>query len=895
LHRPGLTAERFVANPWTSGARMYRTGDLVRREADGRLRFLGRVDHQVKIRGFRIELGEIEAVLAAQPGVAQAVVVARDAAAGHKQLVAYVVVASGMTTDETSTRSKEQVEEWQAVYDHLYAEAIHAPYDEDFRALSSSYDGSLIPLSQLKEWQAATVSGVLELQPRRLLEIGVGSGLMLWKLASHCEAYWGTDFSSPAIDALGHELERHPHLVDRVHLKTLAAHELSTLPDQYFDTILINSVVQYFPSPAYLVDVVRQAMALLAPGGRMVIGDVRNLRYLDHFAASVALMRSTDNDTVETVRRRARQSVATEKELLIDPRFFSALQDEVADIAGVDIRLKHGWSHNELTRHRYEVVLHKHGSALLPLQGAPALRWGNELLDDTSLTHHLSNEQPTRLRVTHIPNARLCGELLALQALEDGDLASARATVSSGGHGVEPQALIDLANASGYWAAAVWPHGLVDGSFDLVLVQRAAIGQRHPVGMQVKELAMRTPLATFANNPVTGTQTQVLASQWRHALAAHLPDYMLPSMFVSIDAMPLTPNGKIDRNALPAPDMSADSPDGRAPRTTEESILAGLFAEVLGLSRIGVDDSFFEWGGHSLLATRLVSRVRSVLGVELSLEQLFGNPTVAGLAGLLSHASTARVPLRTYPSQDHPPLSHAQRRLWFIHQLEGPGSTYNIALPLHMKGRLNTAALQAAITDLMIRHEPLRTMFTEHEGVPRQRIVPATESTLAFEHLHAAPVTWAAVVAERQAHAFDLASELPLRATLLQDGQDEHLLLLLLHHIAGDGWSLVPLARDLTFAYASRCAGQPPAWTPLPVQYADYALWQREWLGDEADSQSALAVQSAFWRQTLADLPGQIHLPTDRPRPVVSSHRGGVVNIQIDAAVHAALLRLARE
>ncbi|MFC5743023.1 non-ribosomal peptide synthetase [Dyella tabacisoli] len=379
----------------------------------------------------------------------------------------------------------------------------------------------------------------------------------------------------------------------------------------------------------------------------------------------------------------------------------------------------------------------------------------------------------------------------------------------------------------------------------------------------------------------------------RQALAEPLPDYMVPAAIVVLEALPLTPNGKVDRKALPAPDYARA--ESRAPRTPQEALLAGLFAEVLGLKKVGIDDSFFDLGGQSLLVMRLISRIRSTLNVELSIGDLFETPTVVGMTQQLASASAARQRLLPYErsEQDAVPLSYAQQRLWFIQQLEGPSSTYNLPLALHLGGDLDHQALRLALSDVVARHEILRTLLVEFDGVPYQH-VGATAPLALIEHSVDEPALQRALI-DTAAHGFDLATQSPLRAHLFRLDEQQHVLLLVLHHIAGDGWSLVPLARDLAFAYAARRAHQAPAWAPLPVQYADYALWQREVLGEESDPTSAMAVQSTYWRHALAGLPEQINLPTDRPRPAIASHRGDVVSFHLDADLHRRLLTMVRE
>lgn len=371
----------------------------------------------------------------------------------------------------------------------------------------------------------------------------------------------------------------------------------------------------------------------------------------------------------------------------------------------------------------------------------------------------------------------------------------------------------------------------------------------------------------------------------------------MPTAFVMLDALPLTPNRKLDRRALPAPEQASAAP-GRAPRTATEHLLAGLFAEVLGVSVAGPDDSFFDLGGHSLLATRLVARARSVLGVELRLSDLFDAPTVAELAAAVDGAGRARPAPGRRERPERPeaiPLSFAQRRLWFLHRMEGPSATYNIPLALRLSGDLDQRALEAALADVVERHESLRTAFPVVDGVPCQRVMDleAARPRLRVTEVGEGDLPDRLVAAAR--HGFELSEGPPLHAELFQLGTDEHVLLLVVHHIAGDGWSMGPLSRDLATAYAARSEGAKPEWSPLPVQYADYALWQRELLGEGTDPDSLLSGQLVYWREQLADMPEQVELPFDRPRPTAMSHRGAHLPVRIDAELHQGLRALARD
>ena len=379
------------------------------------------------------------------------------------------------------------------------------------------------------------------------------------------------------------------------------------------------------------------------------------------------------------------------------------------------------------------------------------------------------------------------------------------------------------------------------------------------------------------------------------AAAEALPDYMIPAAFVTLPKLPLNPNGKIDRAALPAPEAREGTGDGGAPRTAAEEILCSLFADVLGVASVGIDEGFFDLGGHSLLATRLVSRIRSALGVEVAVRTVFEHPTIKALTPVITNAQRARLPLLPAERPEDMPLSPAQRRLWFLNRLDGPSPTYNIPVILELTGGLDVPVLDAALGDLIARHESLRTVFPERDGQPYQHVLEPARTRFALDVVHADQGELADLTSAAAAQPFDVLSDVPIRATLLRVDEQHHTLVLALHHIAADGWSLGPLARDLETAYRGRLAAAAPGWTPLPVQYADFTLWQQRLLGSPQDPASTVSAQLAHWREALAGLPESIDLPTDRPRPAEMSHRGDTVTFTLDPAVHTALRRLARE
>ncbi|WP_016697904.1 non-ribosomal peptide synthetase, partial [Actinoalloteichus spitiensis] len=360
------------------------------------------------------------------------------------------------------------------------------------------------------------------------------------------------------------------------------------------------------------------------------------------------------------------------------------------------------------------------------------------------------------------------------------------------------------------------------------------------------------------------------------------------------EALPLTGNGKVDRAALPEPGTTREG-EHVEPRTDLERTLCSVWADVLGVERVGATDSFFDLGGHSLAAIRVVSRVRAVLDVEIPLRALFESPTPRGLASWVEGADRAASALTPTERPAEIPLSFAQRRLWFVDQVGDTAGSYNVPLALRLTGPLDVDALLAALRDVLVRHEALRTVFPAPDGRPVQRVVPVEDLHVELPTTVVEERTLAKSLAAAAIEGFDLAREVPLRARLFAVNARTNVLLLVLHHIAADAWSLSPFTRDLATAYAARAAGLEPRWEPLPVQYADYTLWQRRVLGQSEETGSRLADGIAWWRDTLAGAPDTLALPADRPRPRESSHQGGAVEFVLPAALHESVTRLARD
>ncbi len=417
------------------------------------------------------------------------------------------------------------------------------------------------------------------------------------------------------------------------------------------------------------------------------------------------------------------------------------------------------------------------------------------------------------------------------------------------------------------------------GEIEAVMVQHPAV--REAVVHALESSSGQKQLVAYIVPKDPASRSSAFVGDLRAHVKSTLPDYMVPSAFMLLDALPRLPNGKVDWRALPAPDASRPEMELAyvAPRTPAEELLAGIWAQVLGVARVGVHDNFFDLGGHSLLATQVVSRVREAFGIELPLRALFEAGTVAQFAERVeaarqTAACAAAVPIQPAPRDSELPLSFAQQRLWFLDQLEPGNLFYNIPMAVRLTGTLDANALERALNEIVRRHESLRTTFAAHSGKPAQVIAPQLTIKTPIVDLRRLPAS------EREAEAMRLASEDArkpfdlnngplLRAQLLRLDEQDHIALLTLHHIVSDGWSMGVLVRELAALYDAFAANKPSPLPDLPIQYADFANWQREWLQGDA-----LAAQMEYWKQQLRTSPPMLELPTDRPRPAMQTFNG---------------------
>ncbi|MBF0099846.1 MAG: amino acid adenylation domain-containing protein [Desulfobacterales bacterium] len=636
INLPDLTKARFIPNPYGAG-RLYKTGDLSRQMPDGNLEFLGRSDHQVKIRGFRIELGEIETLLSTHSMVKEAVVVPYEDNILKKRLVAYIVPKTAADSEGMYNTQKEQVQTWQKIWD----EAYRSPSDkwEDTFHLggwNDSYTGGSLPEAQVREWVACTVERILKLSPKRVLEIGCGTGLLLFRIAPQCTHYYATDFSAQGLDYIQHQIHSTP-LENRVTLLQVSADSIDDIKIEPVDTIIINGVIQFFPGVDYFMKVIEKGLRVILPGGQIFIGDVQSYSLAELFHTSVQLYQAPAKLSIPDLQQRIRERMAEEKKLLFSPILFAALPQRFPQISHAEIQLKRGDYQNELTRFRYDVVLHVGNPVKFPAQKPEWSAWHPNKIAE--IYRQLIDIKPEFLCISYVPNARLWTDMQVMDILNSSDAPQTagelKDRLQSGG--IEPEVWWRLEKELPYHVYLCWSEEDNQACYD-VLFQRidstATITSDLFPGLQINP-SMLNLWSEYTNNPLQSKEA--LAPKLRNFLKRKLPDYMIPATFVFLDQLPLTPSGKLNRRVLPPPKSERpvlEQPFVK-PFTAIEEQLAEIWAEILNIHPIGRNDNFFDLGGHSLLIMQLLSLIKEAFQADLPLVSLFENPTVAELGQVI--------------------------------------------------------------------------------------------------------------------------------------------------------------------------------------------------------------------------------------------------------------------
>lgn len=879
LSSPALTAERFIPSPFGASPqdRLYYTGDRARYRLDGALEYLGRTDQQVKLHGFRIELEEIEIALRQHPSVREAAVSLREDAPGDRRLVGYVVADPAYQPDERERASanEEHVAGWLSLYDHVYQEDVAPEHDRSLNIVgwNSSYTSDVIPADEMREQVEQTTARVLALRPRRLLELGCGSGLHLLRIAPHTEEYLATDGSASALESVRRQLGS--SALPQVKLERRQAHDFSRLEAKHFDCVLINSVIQYFPDVHYLLEVLTQAVDVALPEGTIVVADVRDYRLLEAYHTSVQLYKAADSLGCDELREQIRSQIRRENELLVAPGFFLALREELPAIGDVELQLRRGHAHNELTRFRYDVLLHvgKRRQAA----SAPTWSWPEQPFTVAALEARLQKLRPDAVELTQVPNARIADEIhaMALLAQENGPrtVGELRALLRSRPRtAIDPEEFWALGERLGYDVSIGWsaPGDGADGTYR-VSFRREQLRYERIVtptpGARATGTRTRAFWAAFAND-LRRQRFSEQIPRIRRFLEDRLPAYMVPRTIIAIEALPLTPNGKLDRRALPAPEQL----DGNLtrtyvePRTDEERLLARIWADVLRVERVGTTDDYFALGGDSVRSILLISRAKEA-GFVFTSKQLFECRTIPALLQTI-HAQeqqgarvldeTRRLPqladiaglVRNLDEVEavHPTTSYQRWALRLYQRLGDPALYLTQPYYRIRNERFNPDLFAEAWQRTVAMHQALRTYFV-WDGVPTPvqvvlRRAQAEVNRLDLRHL--AYDEQQARLSEFLAADFrrGIVAQPPphIRIGLVQLDEDDYVFVYTLNHMLQDGWSMSMFLRDALLHYAALCEGR-DAPLKLPRPYSDVLSWA--WQQDRSKAH-------AFWKRMLA-------------------------------------------
>ena len=543
LNRPELTEAKFISNPFGPG-RVYRTGDLAAYLPDGNIEFQGRKDYQVKVRGFRIELGEIETALETHPAIERAVVLALPDARGELHLSAYLAAnASEVEKIARTQDSDEHVSLWRNVYEDIYRQGTNSDeLDFNTTGWQSSYTGRPIPSEEMHEWLDRTVERILAFEPRDVLELGCGTGMILARVAPRCNSYVGLDISPAALEHI-REMQRSRAGLERVTLLERSADELSDFQDKSFDLIVINSVVQHFPDVDYLVRLLTDATRLLKPGGAIFIGDAINFHLLETFHASVELHRAAESSSVAMVKQRIRQQLEQERDLALAPGLFTAFAQQQPAITHVEALARRGRFDNQLNRFRYDVIL-RFGKEVETIPDPEGIEWQRQKINLAEVRRRLQ-ARPETLLVRSIPNARLEQDVSALAWLrEAGDneaIEQLREYLArQPNKAIDPEDLTALEEL-GYRVALSWLNTDSSGAFD-AFFERSDLPSHRACFAPRDGQARSRSWHDFANHPYRAKLNRQLIPRIREFLEDKLPHYMMPSVFTVLDKITAVQN-----------------------------------------------------------------------------------------------------------------------------------------------------------------------------------------------------------------------------------------------------------------------------------------------------------------------------------------------------------------
>jgi amino acid adenylation domain-containing protein len=883
LNRPELTSEKFNRSYRTHIT--YSTGDLARWQPDGTVEFIDRLDFQVKVRGFRIELGEIESNLREYCDLRDAVVLAREDAPGSKskKLTAYVVPGNQflqMTGGGTAGAdlSTQQVNDWSEVFDDAYT-FDPGMKDPTFNIVGwdSSYTGDPIPADEMRLWVDNTVRRLLSLKPRTVMEIGCGTGLFLFPLIPYCGKFIGTDIAQEGLNYIRRQLERSKE-EDRaskswaeVELRHSSADNFKGIPQNYLDLVIFNSVVQYFPSVDYLVEVLENALSRVRPGGRIFLGDIRSLPLLETFHSSVEFYKAEPDETADQVRRRAMNRMAMEQELIIHPHFFIALKHRFPKIENVELLHKYGRYSNELSKFRYDVILHI--GQVFPVEenregdiDVVSVDWFEEKFTLDDVRKRLTDTEPSFFVTANVPNRRLEVDARVLKWLNGngttGTVEDVKNVIYRGngdGTAPDPDDFLDLKEELPYHITVALSgcneyndyherneHNEYNAHcYDVIFTHR-----RVSTGETFKNLFLSfprfepRPWSEYTNNPLLVKASGILVPELRSFLRARLPEYMVPSGFVILDRLPITANGKLDRKSLPEPVQTLQGMEKEfiEPSTEFERFFARIWCAVLNLEKVGVTQNFFELGGDSINAIQVISRANKE-GHRLNVQLLYQNQNIRDLARAAEKLEPVETRTvvdyqweydrekiesllppdaeieRVYPTT---PMQRHQMHYLRTHRLLDPPVFLFLRSTMPFQAKLNIPLLKQSLQKAVDVYPLLRTFIID-KGL--EEPVQVVTKTAAFDFAYHdfrgySPKKqfkrYLKLLKEDWSRGYQRDRSMPMRVVMVQLAEDQFVYFFVGDYTRVDGWSANNIIEEifdylfaLTRGREARMAGNP--------------------------------------------------------------------------------------
>lgn len=856
--------------------RMYRTGDLGKYREDGNLIYIGRIDDQIKLRGLRIELQEPEAVIRAHEGVANVALLV-DQEGLEKEIVAYLELNRGPYIQEKFLEArKERIGSWKNISDHIYSQKSSS----GFIGWTNSYTMKPIPESEMREWRDAIVSRIKSLRPRRVLEVGCGTGLILSEIAPLCETYVAIDISIAAIERIKAMVSTNTDL-SHVVLLQRSADNLSDIEGP-FDTIIINSVIQYFPSQEYLLQVIQTLVEnYLDQEGSLFIGDVKNLKLQKSLEASIAYSKMGKHHRASELKESIDRAIFREEELFIAPEFFKQLPTLLPVIKQSLVFIRAGSYVNELNLFRYDVVLKKQSNQ----QGHFILwhKWSKEHWDWQKVEEYLRTESPQILSLYQVKDPRLEQEIRLLEWLENKSQETLHDFPLVGSNdSCSASQWISIGNCNGYEVLLGYHYQALPGTYDIIFTK-----------YNVDKLnfnCLAETITILSNEPLKADVHENVIIDIKKYLQTKLPEFMIPSKFAVLERIPLGLSGKVDRKAIVGSFNRVSENKYTPPKTPLEKQLHALWQSLLRMDQIGVHDDFFSLGGHSLLATRLASAISQELNKDIPLRSIFEYPTIVLLAKFIETKwkgnkkdSLYRIPKMAY--RNEVTASYSQERFWFLNELIPDKTVYNMPMAFYLSGKLDQVVFDRALQEINHRHGMLKTCFRADLTGLKQVFCDRSDYKinwidLSQEQPESQQKRLEEILLEQKNIVFDL-SVAPLfniSGYLLNRLEEKRIIFITFHHILGDGRSLQIFSQELSSLYNAVKRGVSSYLPPLPISYADFSQWQRERMQGDL-----LNDRLNYWHATLYNAPKLVNWRMAKKRPLTPSYRGAVVTAYISS------------